>query len=82
MRALHMLYMAVNWLVVGVLHPCNIEGHDRMGTVTVTVHTHGDFMLSSGGNQATGIMTHYPIQSHYPDTEVASPINPKCQERK
>ena len=40
----------------------------------VTVHTHGDFVeCCSTGSLTTSIMTWYPIQSFYPNTEPTSP---------
>ena len=47
---------------------------DQCGYRFVSVHNHGDFIVILPlGNQATGIMTRYPTQSHFLNTEQISP---------
>ena len=56
----------IGWLVVGALCPGNILGH-----ITVTVRTHGDFIVLP--HLQTSLPESYPIKSHYHDTKLTSP---------
>ena len=58
----------VSWLVVGILCPGNIYGHITM----VTTMWQFTFSAARLRHHATGIMTQYRTQSHYPDSEHTS----------
>ena len=72
--------LKTGWLVVGVLHPCNIWGHTNMGTI---LRLCALMVTAPLGNQAAGIMTCYLTQLHYPGTELNQSlhylINAVCQ---
>ena len=63
---LYPLYTGLSWLVVGGLHPGNIEVQISMGTNSCWLNSSAPL-----GDQAASTMTWY--QSHYPDTEPTSP---------
>ena len=56
----------ISWLVVGVLRPCNIDGH-------ISVNLWWLYSAATLENEAAGIMTQYLTQSHYYDTQLTSP---------
>ena len=55
------------WRFASLQHLRSYQDWSRL----VKVSTHGNFLLL--GNQATKLMTQYPTQSYYPDTELTSP---------
>ena len=66
--------MLTKSLFVLILHPSNIYGFIRMGTDLWQCALVANFIVMPPlWEQAASTMTKYPIQSHYPDTELTSP---------
>ena len=61
------------WLVVGVLHPCNIYGHISTDLWQCTVMSWSLCSAALLGNQTAGSMTWYSTQYYYADTDLTSP---------
>ena len=59
------------WRLTSLQHPRSYQDEYRL----VTGHTHDDLYYSTAplGDQATSIMTRYPMQQHYPDIVQNSP---------
>ena len=58
--------------LLGALSPTITYGHVRTDTELWQCTLVGLYNAASFGDQAAGTMTHYPTQSHYPDTEIIS----------